>query len=82
MPIRQRFTSAPETLQTISAEYIDGISEGRAVFNKEGMQYAKEHLDNLTATARTFAANSPVGQLLRGERDFWKHKVKHHAEVH
>lgn len=62
--------------QTVSAEYCDGITEGRDTFKREGMAYAKEHLENLTATARTFAASSPVGQFLRGERDFWRHQIK------
>lgn len=60
----------------MTAEYLEGIREGRAVFRKEGMTNAREHLDNLNATARTFAASSPVGQMLRGERDFWRNQVK------
>lgn len=65
-------------VQTVSAEYCEGIVEGRETFKREGMAYAREHLENLTATARTFAASSPVGQLLRGERDFWRHQIKKH----
>lgn len=61
---------------TVTAEYLEGIREGRATLKREGMANARTHLDNLTATARTFAASSPVGQMLRGERDFWRNQVK------
>lgn len=63
-------------MQTVTAEYLEGIREGRATFKAEGMANARAHLDNLNATAATFAANSPVGQMLRGERDFWRNKLK------
>ena len=61
---------------TVSQYYIDGIGEGRAWFKQYGMDMAEAHLDTLTRTARTFDAQSPVGQLLRGERDFWRNKLK------
>ena len=31
--------------------------------------------------AGTFAASSPVGQMLRGERDFWRNQIKKHANA-
>lgn len=62
--------------QTVTSEYLDGIREGREWLNRYGMEDAQAHLDNLTATARTFAASSPVGQMLRGERDFWRNQIK------
>lgn len=58
----------------VSQEYLMGISEGRAWFDRYDMDDAQEHLDNLTRTARTFDAQSPVGQMLRGERDFKRGK--------
>lgn len=64
------------TTQTVTEEYCMGIVDGREVFKREGMTLAKEHLENLTATARTFPASSPVGQYLRGERDFWRNQIK------
>ena len=64
------------TTQTVSQYYLDGIKEGREVFKREGMQYAKEHLANLSSTIVGFSAASPVGQMLRGERDFWKNQMK------
>jgi len=78
MPIRQRFKRAPEKLQIVSAYYLDGIAEGRAIFEKEGMELAGEHLANLTDVITRFDAQSPVGQSLRGERDFWRHQIKKH----
>lgn len=68
-------------MQAVSAEYCEGISEGRATFKREGMTFAAEHLDNLTSTARRFEASSPVGQMLRGERDFWRNQIKNHAAM-
>ena len=71
--------------QTVSQDYLDGISEGRAIlkaWKAEGMAdadlptLAQAHLDNIKRTARSFDAQSPVGQLLRGERDFWRNKLK------
>lgn len=60
----------------VTAEYIEGIKEGRAWFKRYGMDDAAAHLDNLTRKARTFDAQSPVGQMLRGERDFWRNQIK------
>ena len=62
--------------QTVTSEYLDGIREGRLWFKQYGMDMAQAHLDTLTRTARAFDASSPVGQLLRGERDFWRNKLK------
>lgn len=63
-------------MQTVSAEYLEGIREGRAWLTKYGADDAPALLDNLTRTARTFAASSPVGQMLRGERDFWRNQLR------
>lgn len=63
-------------MASVTAEYLEGIREGRETFKREGMANAQAHVDNLTATARTFAASSPVGQSLRGERDFWRNQLK------
>lgn len=64
------------TSKTVTEEYLMGIREGRAMLKKYGMEIAHEELDNLTRTARTFTASSPVGQMLRGERDFWRNQIK------
>ena len=62
--------------RTVTAEYLDGIREGRAWLNAHGADDARALLDNLERTARMFDAASPVGQMLRGERDFWRLEVK------
>lgn len=61
---------------TLTQEYIDGITEGRAWLRQHSPADAPAHLANLEATCRMFAAQSPVGQHLRGQRDFWRAQVK------
>jgi len=63
--------------QTVTAEYLAGIKEGRAILQAHGAESAdaQARIDNLTATINGFAASSPVGQMLRGERDFWRNQV-------
>lgn len=67
------------TGQTVTAEYCDGIAEGRVAFREHGITIAADTLDTLNRLCRDFAASSPVGQLYRGERDFWRHQVKKHG---
>lgn len=63
-------------MDTVTAEYLDGIREGRATFKREGADNAAIHLNNLNLTiASGFAASNPVGQFLRGERDFWRNQI-------
>lgn len=64
------------TGKTVTAEYIAGIREGREWLKLYGMEDAQENLDNLTRTCRMFEASNPVGQMLRGERDFWRNQIK------
>lgn len=59
----------------VSPYYIEGIKEGRAAFERDGINIAQDELRNLNSTIKGFAASSPVGQMLRGERDFWKHQI-------
>lgn len=66
--------SAPKT---VTAEYLMGISEGRDYLKRFGAEDAQAHLDNIERTIRSgFDASSPVGQMLRGERDFWRNQIK------
>lgn len=65
--------------EQVSSYYLDGIKEGRAAFDKHGISIASDEIDNLTRTLSGFAASSPVGQMLRGERDFWKNQIKRAA---
>ena len=45
----------------LTAEYIEGIKEGREWLKRHGKADAGAILDNLERTARTFDAQSPVG---------------------
>ena len=74
------------TNQTVSQHYVDGITEGRAIlraWQAEGFTdipaLARASLEGLTRLCRQFDAQSPVGQSLRGERDFWKHQIAKHS---
>jgi hypothetical protein len=71
-----RTNRAARTEIVVSAEYIMGIQEGREIADKYGVVDAADRLDNLNRTIKGFAANTPVGQMLRGERDFWRNQVK------
>ena len=66
-------------INQVSAMYIEGIKEGRSMLEKYGAAIAHEELDNLNRTIKGFAASSPVGQMLRGERDFWRNQLKRTA---
>lgn len=61
---------------TVSPFYIEGIKEGRAALKLHGAGIARDALANLDSTIKGFDATSPVGQLLRGERDFWRNQLK------
>ena len=63
-------------MPTVTQEYLDGIREGRETLRRCGLGVAQQELDNLTRTCRRFDAQSAVGQMLRGERDFWRNQVK------
>ena len=62
--------------QTVTADYLDGIRDARAWFKQYGMDGAQSHLDTIERVCRQFGAHTPVGQGLRGERDFWRHQIK------
>ncbi|KOR22957.1 hypothetical protein [Burkholderia cenocepacia] len=66
-------------MQTVTAEYLMGISEGRMRFEQYGLSIAADELDNLDRTIKGFGAGTPVGQMLRGERDFWRNQVRRNA---
>ena len=54
-----------------------GIKEGRDILKKYGTNDIDSHIENLIRTKRGFKAGSPVGDMLRGELDFWRNqKVK------
>lgn len=59
----------------VSHWYIEGIKEGRASLEKHGNAIAADELANLKSTIKGFRADTAVGQMLRGERDFWAHQI-------
>ena len=61
---------------TVTAEYLMGIREGRESLRRNGPEIAAQELDNLNRTIRMFGSDSAVGQMLRGERDFWRNQIK------
>jgi hypothetical protein len=63
------------TTKSVTSEYLMGIREGRETLRRCGPEMAQAELANLNATIRMFGASNPVGQLLRGERDFWRNQV-------
>lgn len=66
-------------MQTVTSSYLDGIRSGRETLRRCGLSVAQAELDNLNTTCRQFDAQSPVGQYLRGERDFWRNQIKKHG---
>ena len=63
-------------MKQVAQEYIDGIGEGRAAFKLYGMEDAQERLAGLERLCKQFDASNPVGQMMRGERDFWRNKLR------
>lgn len=63
-------------MKTVSEHYCNGILEGREYLKRYGMADAAAHLENLKSLCRQFDAKNPVGQLFRGERDFWINQIK------
>lgn len=77
--------------RTVTAEYLDGIRDARATLRKiqsgqdscysaaELPEFMQSEVEALNRTCRQFAASTPVGQMLRGERDFWRNQIKRSA---
>lgn len=77
--------------QTVSQEYLDGIRDARATLRKiqsgqdscysaaELPEFMQSEVEALNRTIKGFSASSPVGQMLRGERDFWRNQIKRSA---
>jgi hypothetical protein len=61
-------------MKPISIYYLDGIKEGRQVYQREGMADADAHIENLAKLVKDFDASNPIGQMLRGELAFWRHQ--------
>lgn len=74
---------------THTAEYIAGITDARATLRRiqsgqdatyrpdELPEFMREELAGIERTIRSgFGPSSPVGQMLRGERDFWRNQLR------
>ena len=62
----------------VTQYYIEGVREGRHLlktYGTEGVTIA-DRIANLNSTIKGFSASSPVGQMLRGELDFWINQNK------
>lgn len=66
------------TTATVTAAYLMGITEGRQCLKKNGTEgiTVQGRIENLRSTIKGFAANSEVGQMLRGELDFWRNQQR------
>lgn len=75
--------------QTVTAEYIAGITDARATLRRiqsgqdacysaaELHEFMRDELAGIERTIRAgYPASSPVGQMLRGERDFWRNQLR------
>lgn len=64
---------------TYSTYYLEGIRDGREWVRQYGADLLDEHISATAATAKKFDAQSPVGQLLRGELEFLRNYRKKHG---
>lgn len=62
--------------QTVSEEYLMGITEGRQLLNSSNpdLQDMKAFLNSCEATMKEFGPG-PVKDMLKGERDFWRLQI-------
>lgn len=63
-------------MKAVSEWYIEGITDARRDFGEHGIAIASDRLESLARLCKQFDASNPVGQMFRGERDFWRNKVK------
>jgi hypothetical protein len=68
--------------RTVTAEYVDGIREGRSYLRRfnPGRAEMRELLANIESTLRGFRGG-PVAEMLRGERDFWRNQMRTGTET-
>lgn len=74
--------------KTVTAEYLMGITDARQAFRKvrsgqdatyrasELGEFVREELAGIERTIKGFPASTPVGQMLRGKRDFYRNQIK------
>lgn len=63
-------------MQPVTQEYLAGIREGREYLKrfKPDLADARAVLANVESTLKGFTG--PVGDMLRGERDFWRNQIR------
>ena len=61
---------------TVTQAYIDGILEGRQTLKEHGPDVIADCLATAERLCTMFDASSPVGQMARGERDFWRRQKR------
>lgn len=63
--------------QAVTAEYIEGIKEGRAFMKRfePDIPMIRNNIENLKMTMREFSPG-PVKDMLKGECDFWQNQLK------
>ena len=74
--------------KTVTEEYLMGITDARQSLRKvqsgqdatysasEVGEFVREELAGIERTIKGFPASTPVGQMLRGERDFYRNQIK------
>ena len=66
-------------MKQVTQHYIDGIKDARAFLNKYGKEDGfsiQAEIDNIKSTLKGFSRNSPLGQTLLGQLEFWKNQQK------
>ena len=65
-------------METVTDNYLMGIKEGRETLTKYGTADVSiaERIENIRATLKGFSGSSSVGQMLKGELDFWRNQLK------
>jgi len=63
---------------TVTQAYLDGIREGRQTLKEHGPGVIADCLAVAERLCAMFDASSPVGQMARGERDFWRRQKLAH----
>ena len=62
--------------KTVTQEYLMGIREGREILRIWSATDAQARLDNLNFAVKELGTSGPAGQMLLGERDFWRNQIK------
>ena len=61
--------------KTVTQAYLLGILEGRDFLRQHGAEDADGHIANLRTLCKMHSASSTMGQMFRGELDFWRNQL-------